>query len=71
MPQELIQPQTETEAPFVDALPEVQVKTISVDVDGRITTRTYSDGAVQRNAWETPEQAQEYAQSLTNQKDSQ
>ena len=69
MSQELIEPQAETvvEIPFVDALPEVQVKTISVDVAGVITTRTYSDGAVQRNAWETPEQAQEYAQSVTNQ----
>ena len=66
MSEELIEPQAETvvEVPFVEALPEVQVKTISVDVDGVITTRTYSDGAVQRNVWETPEQAQEYKQSV-------
>jgi len=64
MSEELIQPQTKTEVPFVETLPEVQVKTISVDVAGVVTTRTYSDGAVQRNVWETLEQAQEYKQSV-------
>jgi hypothetical protein len=67
MSEELIQPQTKTEVPFVEALPEVQVKTISVDVDGFITTRTYSDGAIQRNVHETNDRAKEYAQSVTNQ----
>jgi hypothetical protein len=38
--------------------------TSTVEVQGVITVRTYSDGAVQRNVWETIEQAQEYADSV-------
>lgn len=39
----------------------------TVVVDGNITVRTYSDGAVQRNVWESPERAQEYADSVAQQ----
>lgn len=35
-----------------------------VDVQGVLTIRTYTDGAVQRNVWPTPELAQEYADSV-------
>jgi hypothetical protein len=41
--------------------------TSTVDVVGNITIRTYSDGAIQRNVWETAEQAQEYAASVAAQ----
>lgn len=41
--------------------------TSTVEVSGNLTIRTYSDGAVQRNFWETPEQAQEYADSVATQ----
>lgn len=38
--------------------------TSTVEVQGNVTIRTYSDGAVQRNVWETAEDAQEYADSV-------
>jgi hypothetical protein len=38
-----------------------------VDVVGTTTVRVYTDGAVQRNAWETAEEAQAYAQSVATQ----
>lgn len=38
--------------------------TSTVEVNGVVTVRTYSDGAVQRNIWETEELAQEYADSV-------
>jgi hypothetical protein len=41
--------------------------TSTVEVQGVMTIRTYSDGAVQRNVWETPELAQEYADSVAEQ----
>lgn len=41
--------------------------TSTVEVDGVITIRTYTDGAIQRNVWETPEAAQAYADSVTEQ----
>jgi len=44
-----------------------QVVTLIVDVVGTTTVRTYTDGAVQRNAWETAEEAQAYAQSVATQ----
>lgn len=49
-------------------LPGVELPvTSTVVVNGNVTVRTYSDGAVQRNVWETPEQAQEYADSVAAQ----
>lgn len=39
----------------------------TVEVQGTITIRTYSDGAVQRNVWESAERAQEYADSVAAQ----
>ena len=39
----------------------------TVEVTGNITVRTYADGSVQRNIWETPERAQEYADSVAAQ----
>ncbi len=45
---------------------EVEV-TSTVEVQGTVTIRTYSDGAVQRNVWETTELAQEYAASVAAQ----
>lgn len=49
-------------------LPDVILPVSStVVVEGNITVRTYSDGAVQRNVWETAERAQEYANSVTEQ----
>lgn len=38
--------------------------TSTVEVRGALTVRTYSDGTVQRNTWETAERAQEYADSV-------
>ena len=35
--------------------------TSTVEVNGMVTTRTYSDGAIQRNVWESEEMAQEFA----------
>lgn len=41
--------------------------TSTVEVQGVLTIRTYSDGIVQRNVWATPEAAQEYAASVAEQ----
>lgn len=41
--------------------------TSTVVVNGSETIRTYSDGSVQRNTWETPEHAQAYASSVAAQ----
>jgi hypothetical protein len=41
--------------------------TSTVEVQGVMTIRTYSDGAIQRNVWETTELAQEYADSVAEQ----
>lgn len=41
--------------------------TSTVVVTGTVTVRTYSDGAVQRNIWETEDQAAEYAASVAAQ----
>ena len=41
--------------------------TSTVEVQGTVTIRTYTDGAVQRNVWETAERAQEYAASVAEQ----
>ena len=49
---------------IAETLPPV---TSAVVVSGNITTRTYSDGAVQRNVWDSPEAAQEYADSVAAQ----
>lgn len=38
--------------------------TSTVEVIDMITIRTYSDGAVQRNVWESNERAQAYAASV-------
>lgn len=38
----------------------------TVVVDGKITTRTYADGAVQQNIWPTEQAAQDYADSVKN-----
>lgn len=46
---------------------EITPVSSTVTVEGNITTRTYTDGAIQRNVWETPERAQEYADSVTEQ----
>ena len=45
---------------------EVKV-TSTVEVQGVLTVRTYSDGSVQRNVWESQERAQEYADSVHEQ----
>lgn len=46
-----------------------QKKVVSkVKVDGVVTIRTYSDGAIQRNVWPTKEEAEEYAASVAEQK---
>lgn len=41
--------------------------TSTVVVDGNITVRTYSDGSIQRNVWESAELAQAYADSVVEQ----
>lgn len=41
--------------------------TSTVYVSGTVTERTYSDGAIQRNVWDSPEQAQDYAASVAAQ----
>jgi hypothetical protein len=41
--------------------------TSTVEVIGNVTIRTYTDGSVQRNVWETPEMAAEYAASVVAQ----
>ena len=46
---------------------DVPPVTSTVEVQGSITVRTYSDGSVQRNLWESPERAQEYADSVAAQ----
>jgi hypothetical protein len=38
--------------------------TSTVEVIDMITIRTYSDGVVQRNVWESNERAEEYAASV-------
>lgn len=50
-----------------DAIIDQDAVTSTVSVQGVLTIRTYSDGAVQRNVWETPELAQEYADSVAAQ----
>lgn len=39
----------------------------TVEVVGTVTIRTYPDGAVQRNVWESEERAREYADSVIEQ----
>jgi hypothetical protein len=46
-----------------DAPPVTSVVTIN----GVVTIRTYSDGAVQKNVWDSPDLAQEYADSVKSQ----
>lgn len=46
---------------------EAKAVTSIVEVQGTVTIRTYSDGAVQRNVWESQERAQEYADSVAQQ----
>lgn len=41
--------------------------TSTVEVVGNMTIRTYSDGAIQRNVWESDECAAEYAASVLEQ----
>lgn len=54
---------TETQA-LEGAAPPV---TSTVEVHGLLTVRRYSDGTVQRNVWETEEQAADYAASVLEQ----
>jgi len=44
--------------------PSEPLITSTVQVIGLITIRTYSDGAVQRNVWDTAVIAQNYADSV-------
>lgn len=41
--------------------------TSTVQVIDMVTIRTYSDGSVQRNVWESNERAQAYADSVAEQ----
>lgn len=54
------------EADLIDqtAIIDQDTVTSTVKVDGSMTIRTYSDGTVQRNAWDSPEAAQEFADSV-------
>lgn len=47
-----------------DPTPSEPLITSTVQVIGLITIRTYSDGAIQRNVWNTGILAQEYADSV-------
>lgn len=47
--------------------PEAGPATSMVEVQGVVTIRTYSDGAIQRNVWDSEERAQEYAASVAEQ----
>lgn len=58
MAEEIVAEEVVSDAPLV---------TSTVEVQGVVTIRTYSDGAVQRNVWETEELAQEYADSVAEQ----
>ena len=47
-----------------DAAVDQDAVTSNVKVDGIVTTRTYSDGTVQRNVWESADAAKEFAASV-------
>jgi hypothetical protein len=47
-----------------EVLSDAPPVTSTVQVIDLITIRTYSDGAVQRNVWTSPEEAQAYADSV-------
>lgn len=48
-----------------EAIPnEMPPVTSTVEVIGNMTIRAYSDGAIQRNVWESDERAAEYAASV-------
>lgn len=55
------------EAPTEDQSHEPAPVTSAVEVLGVVTVRTYSDGIVQRNVWESAERAEEYAASVAEQ----
>lgn len=57
----------EDTTPAEDVVSDAPPVTSTVEVLGVVTIRTYSDGAVQRNVWETPERAQEFADSVAEQ----
>jgi len=44
-----------------------EVITSTVEVQGNLTIRTYNCGTIQRNTWETPEIALEFAKSVEEQ----
>lgn len=46
------------------AIVDQDAVTSTVAVDGRTTVRTYSDGAMQEQVWQTAEAAQAYAHSV-------
>jgi hypothetical protein len=47
-----------------EVVSDAPLVTSTVQVIDMITIRTYSDGAIQRNVWESPEAAQAYADSV-------
>lgn len=48
-------------------VPVEEKATSTVEVVGTVTIRTYPDGAVQRNVWDSEERAIEYAESVREQ----